>query len=150
MTRHRAARDDNGSITVITTVFAIALILILGLVVDGGSALAARRRADNLAQQAARAGAQAIDRTRLGSTGVTCLDPQMARAYARAYLAALGITNATVIATTTSVHVVVPVIEHTLIVQAVGIRTVSLTGTGSAVALTGVATATSPAPGSCP
>lgn len=151
MTRHHvAARDDTGSITVISTVFAIALILVLGLVVDGGRALTALRRADNLAQQAARAGAQAIDRTQLGRTGQTCLDPQQARRYALSYLAAVGITHATVTATSTSVHVRIPAVEHTLIVQAVGIRTLSVTGTGSAVPLTGVATATASPAGSCP
>lgn len=150
MTRRADVCDDAGSITVISTVFALALILILGLVVDGGAALASQRRADNLAQQAARAGAQALDRSQLGRTGKTCLDPALARRYALAYLAALGITNATVTTTTTSVRVQVPVTDHTLIVQAVGIRTVSITGTGSAVAVTGVAAATAPTPGSCP
>ena len=152
MTRHTLATcdDDAGSITMISTEFAIALILLLGLVVDGGRALTALRRADNLAEQAARAGAQAIDRTQLGRTGRTCLDPPQARRYALSYLAAVGITNATVTASSTSVHVRVPATEHTLIVQAVGIRTVSVTGTGSAIALTGVTTATPPATGSCP
>ena len=147
--RYLVAGGDDGSITVISTVFAIALILVLGLVVDGGRTLTAMRRADNLAQQAARAGAQAIDRTQLGRTGQTCLDPQQARRYAMSYLAGVGVTNATVTATSTSVHVRIPATEHTLIVQAVGIRTVSVTGTGSAVPLTGVSTATTSDAGSC-
>ena len=46
-------------------VSAVALFALAGLVLDGGAALAAHGRAADVAQQAARAGADALDETSL-------------------------------------------------------------------------------------
>lgn len=56
LTALRAARDgDRGSIAVFTAVFAFSVLLLLGVLVDGGNALTARERAADVAEQAARA-----------------------------------------------------------------------------------------------
>lgn len=57
----RAARADRGSVAVFTAVFAVAVIFLLGLLVDGGSTLDARERAADMAEQAARAAATDLD-----------------------------------------------------------------------------------------
>jgi Flp pilus assembly protein TadG len=46
---------DRGSVAVFTAVFAFTVLLLLGLLVDGGNALNARERAADIAEQAARA-----------------------------------------------------------------------------------------------
>jgi uncharacterized membrane protein len=71
MGRRRAwARDDRGMVTAFVVVFSLALVFVSGLVVDGGRMLAEARAVDNLADSAARAGAQAVseDRVRAGDT----------------------------------------------------------------------------------
>ena len=56
----RSNSDDDGSVSVYLAVWAVALMAMAGLVIDGGAAIAARARAADLAQQAARAGADAL------------------------------------------------------------------------------------------
>ena len=62
-------------VTAFVVVFTFALLLLAGLVIDGGLALAARVQAIDEAQAAARAGAQAIDLPLFRSTGQIVLDP---------------------------------------------------------------------------
>jgi hypothetical protein len=54
-------RDETGSITPFVVIVSLAIILLAALVVDGGRQLNAKGRAIAYAQEAARAGAQAID-----------------------------------------------------------------------------------------
>ena len=63
-----ARRRETGSITPFALIFAIALLLLAGLVIDGGRQLNARGRALAYAQEAARAGAQAVDLDRRSQT----------------------------------------------------------------------------------
>jgi len=46
---------DRGSVAVFTAAFAVTVLLLIGLLVDGGNALNARERAADVAEQAARA-----------------------------------------------------------------------------------------------
>ncbi|HEY7815408.1 MAG TPA: hypothetical protein VIC62_19330 [Nakamurella sp.] len=58
----RIQRDrDGGSITAYLLIRTVALVVLAGLVPDGGAALAAHGRAADTAQQAARAGVDALD-----------------------------------------------------------------------------------------
>ena len=83
-------RGEQGTVTAFVVIFTFALILLAGLVVDGGLALAARVQAINEAQAAARAGAQAIDLATYRATGDLVLNPEQARQAALAYLADTG------------------------------------------------------------
>jgi Flp pilus assembly protein TadG len=69
------AAGDRGSATVFTAVFAIAVIFLLGLIVDGGIAMNARQRAADIAGQAARAAADHIDITALRDQGAVVIAP---------------------------------------------------------------------------
>lgn len=51
---------ESGSVSAFVAVVALAAIVVAGLVVDGGRVLSARREADDIAANAARAGAQAV------------------------------------------------------------------------------------------
>jgi Flp pilus assembly protein TadG len=54
---------ERGSVTVFTAVFAIAVIFLLALILDGGMAMNARQRAADIAGQAARAAAADLNIT---------------------------------------------------------------------------------------
>lgn len=77
--------DERGSVTAFVVVFSLALLMVVGLVIDGGFLLAARRQAINEAEAAARAGAQAVmvDSSKR-------LDPVRSERLARDYLARTG------------------------------------------------------------
>ena len=66
---------DRGSVTVFTAVFAIAVIFLLALILDGGSALNAKERAMDIAGQAARAAADTIDLQALRTSGTAVIGP---------------------------------------------------------------------------
>lgn len=80
---------------------------IVGLAIDGGTLFAERRRAQNDADAAARAGAQQIDVAHYRATGEIRLDQALARYEARSYLASLGEADASVYTTGQQVSVVV-------------------------------------------
>ncbi len=71
---------DRGSLSVYVAVLAVPFLLIAGLVVDGSGGLVARQRAADLAEQAARAGANQIDLAALRDKGVRQIDDQAAKA----------------------------------------------------------------------
>ncbi|WP_231619134.1 flp pilus-assembly TadE/G-like family protein [Nonomuraea sp. SBT364] len=60
---------ERGSMSVFTVLFSVVVFLLAGLLVDGGAAINARLRAADVAEQAARAGADRIDVEHLRSTG---------------------------------------------------------------------------------
>lgn len=71
----RTSTAEKGSVAVFTVIFAIAVIVLSALVVDGGIAMNARERAADIAEQAARAAAGDIDVAALRSTGVATIGP---------------------------------------------------------------------------
>jgi Flp pilus assembly protein TadG len=73
---------DDGSIAVFTAVFAFAVLLLLGLLVDGGSALNARERAADVAEQAARAAVTDLSTADL-QAGTVAIDWTTACGYAQ-------------------------------------------------------------------
>jgi Flp pilus assembly protein TadG len=62
------SRRDKGSMSVFTVLFSVVVFLLAGLLIDGGSAINARLRAADVAEQAARAGADQIDLDHLHET----------------------------------------------------------------------------------
>ncbi|MEZ5219626.1 MAG: pilus assembly protein TadG-related protein [Ilumatobacteraceae bacterium] len=78
----RRARSDTGSITAFVAALTVGLILGAGLVYDGGRIISARNEAADLAENAARAGAQEIVDIRAGSWH---LDPAAAASTANAF-----------------------------------------------------------------
>lgn len=79
-------RDERGSVTAFVAVFAVALVAVAGLVFDGGMLIAARRRALNEAEAAARAAAQAVSIDALRSGHGVVIDEVEAERRARAQL----------------------------------------------------------------
>ncbi|MET9337118.1 pilus assembly protein TadG-related protein [Nonomuraea sp. NPDC003804] len=60
---------ERGSMSVFTVLFSVVVFLLAGLLVDSGAATNARLRAADVAEQAARAGADRIDVEHLRQTG---------------------------------------------------------------------------------
>ena len=81
---------DRGSVTLFVAIAAMGLLVLVGLVVDGGAKVRAVQRADRLAAEAARAAGQAIDLTAVMSGREVRVEPREALGAARAYLAAAG------------------------------------------------------------
>ena len=124
-------------VTAFVVIFTFALLLLAGLVIDGGLTLAARVQAINEAQAAARAGAEAINIPLFRSTGEIVLDPAEANQAAESYLAATGHTG-TVQVNGDDVDVTVSITQPMQILGIGGVGSLTVTGHGSAAAQHGV------------
>jgi hypothetical protein len=146
VTRLRQVRvddPDRGSAALWLALTMVGLLAFAGLVLDGGVALAARGQAADVAQEAARAGADALTpSTVFSGGGAGDLGAQEATANVAAHnvLAAAGVTG-DVVVTAKSVTVTAHASKHTEILSAIGINEVSGTASSTAVPLLGTTTA---------
>jgi Flp pilus assembly protein TadG len=127
---------QEGSISAFLAFFAVALFALMGLVLDGGSAINAQQSAYDEAEQAARAGAGALSIDGL-RTGSVVIDAQAAIAAAEAYTVSTGHPGTASVAdgkVTVNVKYRIP----TSILGIVGISTLSVSATASAVNVHGV------------
>ncbi|MEU7488064.1 pilus assembly protein TadG-related protein [Streptomyces sp. NPDC042319] len=128
-----ATNPDTGQVTAFVVGVVVALWLFTGIVVDGGLALAGKARALDIAQEAARTGAQQLDIGRLRRADDVRLVHGKATSTAHAYVTSTGDTG------TASVHgnsVTVRVTHHqrAQILHLVGVRTLTMTAMASAQA----------------
>jgi Putative Flp pilus-assembly TadE/G-like len=133
--------DDRGQVTAFVVGVMLGLWIFIGIVVDGGLALAAKVRTMDAAQEAARTGAQHLDLAALRHENTKRLDAEKAVRAARAYVTATGdAARVTVHGDTVTVHVTHHL--HTQILQLAGLGELTITATGSAHAHTGTTGAT--------
>jgi hypothetical protein len=116
---------------------AAALVLMIGLVLDGGLTLSARERALGEAQEAARAGAQAVNLATYRQNGTLALNPGQAIADADAYLAKIGAAG-TATATADLVTVTVTIVQPMQILSAAGLHAVTIHATATANPVRGI------------
>jgi len=138
--RHRMRHEarDAGSVTVFVAVTMLGLLVLCGLVVDGGAKLRATQRADRITAEAARAAGQAVDPAALVAGDVT-VDRAAAVESAQAYLAAAGVTGTVALSTDgTAIEVDAKVTAPSVFLGLVGIESFSVTGHGRAVLVHGV------------
>jgi|ThiBio_1000_plan_1041568.scaffolds.fasta_scaffold00444_20 Flp pilus assembly protein TadG len=130
---------DRGAVMFWVIPIMVGLIAMAGLIVDGGNAISARERAEDVSQQAARAGADALSPTALHDSdpGDLSADPGAARAAAQRVLDSAGITNPSVVVNGDSVTVSVTVHEKTEILSAFGLNDISGSASSTATALHG-------------
>lgn len=138
----RCGRRDGGQVTPWVLVLTLACMLLAGLLLDGGLALAAHTRALDDAEGAARAGAQQLDLAAYREQGIVRLDPDAASAAARAYLTDAGAAGA-VTATATEVSVRVRRAQPTQLLHLIGVRVIHAEAVATARPRHGV---TEPAP----
>lgn len=141
----RPAGGDAGVVTVLLLLLTPALFALGGLVLDGGTHLAARQHAAGLAEQAARAGADQLEITALRSTGTAVLDEPRARAAACRYVRTVepdASCTAAVRATPTGPEVEVRVRTRTptVLLGLIGVNTLNTGAVGAAQAVSGIRT----------
>lgn len=122
---------DQGSATPWALGIVLVVALLSGAVLDGGNAMAARVQALDLAQQAARAGANCLDTALLRDSGQVRLDKPAAQATAQRFLDQVG-AKGTVNATETQVTVTVERNQPTLLLNVVGVREIHTSATATA------------------
>lgn len=130
-------RNEQGQVTAFVAILVVALLAAAGLVLDGGRLLAERRELRDLANGAARAGAQALSIDVLRGSAGSVIDPAAAEAAAGEYLAAAGETGEITVEGEV-VRVVVRADVELLLLQVVGVDGREVTGTGEARLARGV------------
>lgn len=133
----RRTGGDTGQVTAFVVVLSVTLVAVAGLVLDAGLALSAKVQALDVAQSAARAGAQQLDLYAYRTGGPAQLDPSRAAAAARGWLASAGMSG-TASATSTTVTVTVHRTTRTQLLQLVGVRTLSVSASATATAVQGI------------
>lgn len=121
----RDERGSGGGFSLIVLLFVITLFLVFGLVVDGGVKASAIDRANRIAMEGARAGAQSLT---AGQSGVPV------EAVVQQYLAAEGVGGSATI-TGDRVDVEVRFTEPTKVLGVIGYNSISVTGNGFALAI---------------
>lgn len=124
-------RNDDGAATLWMVFGTIIVFAVAGLVFDGGTLISGKRDTINDAEEAARAGAQAIDAgSVLAGTGPQ-LDPAAAIARAEQFLATNG-WSGTATADNTSVTVTITRQQPMTFLQTFGLGERTITGTATA------------------
>jgi Flp pilus assembly protein TadG len=145
--RRRARASDRGSAALFVAVFAPAMLFLAGLVIDGGSALEAKQRASDIAEQAARAAAGQCDVALLRSAGDCRITSHSAAlAAASPYLQGNGVTSWNLVETRQvapgefhGVQVSVTIkFQTTLLGIVPSFKTLTINETAEAVAVTGL------------
>lgn len=132
MTRPRRARDgERGSILITGLLLSLAVLMILGAVVDLGHAFIERRELVTIADDAALAGSQAIDEQVIHD-GNLRLDPANARRQALATITRDDHTTASASADTAQVAVKVTRHIPTVLLGLVGMRTLTVSASSTA------------------
>ncbi|WP_329046802.1 MULTISPECIES: TadE/TadG family type IV pilus assembly protein [unclassified Streptomyces] len=129
----RRTGDDRGSMSLFFALSCVAVLMVMGLLVDGGGALNAANRSTSLAQEAARTAGQQIDPAQaIEGTAIT-IDPAAAVGAAQDYLAAAGVQgDVQVIDGGQTLTITVTDTYSTYFAQFVGKGTITVSGTAQA------------------
>jgi len=142
--RRRLIAGDRGSAALWLAITMVGLLAMAGLVLDGGAAIGARERAADVAQQAARAGADALSAggvfSASGGSNALAANPTAATAAASSVLTGEGVTDFHISVQGTVVVVTAHVSKPTALLSAVGVDTVGGRATEQAQALLGTTT----------
>jgi len=124
--------QERGAVSTFLAVIALSLLMAGGLAIDGGRKVNALREASHIADNAARAGAQAVDLDALRTTGDLRLLPSEATDRVGRYLASLGYSATNVTVNGAAVTVTVTVTVDPVLLPT-GPMTVSATETATAI-----------------
>jgi Flp pilus assembly protein TadG len=115
------------------------MLVLAGLVVDGGRAVNARSTAADVAEQAARAGVMQLDPATIGG-GTVRVDVNAAKIAAEAFLRARGYDQFTVAASPTDVQVTVQTTVRTALLSLIMIPTMEVSGSATSRPAEGIVT----------
>ena len=133
--RLRGQDVERGAIGAFLAVLVPGLLLIIGLAVDGGAKVAATQRANAIADEAARAGGQALD-VSAALAGDVRVDPAAAVAAAQNYLERNGVQGAVTVVDGDTLTVTTTITEPTAFLGLIGIQTMTVEGSGTADLIT--------------
>jgi Flp pilus assembly protein TadG len=125
-------------VTAFVVMFAVALVFVCGLVLDGGRLLAASRQTNNIADSAARAGAQGISDEAVRAGDAIVLDPAIVHDKACAFLLRAGHSCSGDASVNTEGNEVTVTITDSVDVLMLPLGAQSITGTGSACVARGI------------
>lgn len=129
--RWRELRGEHGSASVLIVGLCLALAIAIAVAVDGTRKAQAASDATAVAEEAARAGGQALRAHALATGQDATVTPGLAAAEARRYLSATG-TTGTVAVQGTRIVVDTTIVKPTLMLGLIGISTVTVHGHGAA------------------
>ncbi|MEV3998965.1 TadE/TadG family type IV pilus assembly protein [Streptomyces halstedii] len=133
LTQRSTRRDDRGSMSLFFALATIGILMVMGLLVDGGGALNAANRSTSLAQEAARTAGQQLDPAQAVEGTAITIDPGAAIGAAQDYLAAAGVQgNAQITDGGQTLTVTVTDTYRTYFAQFIGKGTITVTGTATA------------------
>lgn len=127
-TRRTAQGDERGTITLFVVTLAIGLLLVVGLVVDGGGKVRSLQRANTAADEAARAGGQAIVEPIAAKGDGARLDLIAARSAAQQYLSAAGIAGQVSLIDGTRLKVTTTATYKPVFLGLMGVDTITTSG----------------------
>ena len=133
--RRQQSEAERGAIGVLLAVLVPGLLLIVGLAVDGGAKVAATQRANAIADEAARAGGQALD-VSAALAGQIRVDPAAAVAAAQDYLDRNDVQGAVTVVDGDTLQVTTTISEPTTFLGLIGISTLTVEGSGTADLIT--------------
>ena len=133
--RLRGQDAERGALGVFLAVLVPGLLLIIGLAVDGGAKVAATQRANAIADEAARAGGQALD-VSAALAGDVRVDPAAAVVAAQNYLTRNGVQGAVTVVDGDTLTVTTTITEPTAFLGLIGIQTMTVEGSGTADLIT--------------
>ncbi|MFC0429921.1 hypothetical protein [Kutzneria buriramensis] len=121
-----------GGISLMIVLFVPVALIVLALVVDGGGKARAISRADNIAEETARAGTTGVNIGALGQGSGQVLDANAAVAAARTYLAAAGVPGTVAVEDGNRLTVTVTISQPTVLLGMIGVDQWTVTGHGTA------------------
>lgn len=128
----RSLRGERGSASVLILGLSVAVLLGVGFAVDGTRKGQAYSQATSIAEEAARAGGQALRARALAAGADADVDPQLAVAEAQRYLVAAG-ANGTARWDGRRLVVDTTITRSTAFLGSIGIAEFTVHGTGAAV-----------------
>jgi len=128
---------ERGSVTMFVAAVVPALLLLFGLVYDLGGALRDRQQATGLAEESARAGAEALNSGGYRSGGGVSVAAATAETAAAGYLHAAGAAGAVGLSGPGLLHVTVTTAHPTSVLRVLGIDTITVRGSATANLETG-------------
>lgn len=123
----RRTHFERGEVSEFVILTVIALVLVVGLVVDGGAKLTAASEASSIASEAGRAGGQPL--TALPTEDGVAINQSRSATAAQEYISAAGAHGSVTQIDPTTLEVTVTVDKETVFLGLIGIHSVSATRT---------------------
>jgi Flp pilus assembly protein TadG len=132
------SNGERGSISLMTVILTVPLLVLSGLVVDGCMKLRETETADAIAQEAARAGAGIVAPGPAYSAGQFRVEQQQAIVAAHEYLSDAGYKGSVSTVGLDGIRVSVTVTRSTLLLNLIGVRSMTVRGSAVADLVTGI------------